>query len=169
MAKNYTLEDVETLRSKSGVGYEEAVSLLDKYDGDVARALIELEKRGQLNQSSQNGKITTADVAGWIKTAWRKGMNTRVIIERKEEQLICLPILLLLLMLILGPYAFVAAFILTLVTGCSVSIKTEDAKTQTLFKSDDEPDEAAAEPEQTSEEAEETGDSDDDFPSITIS
>ena len=37
MSKNYTLEDVETLRAKSGVSYEEAVSLLDKYDGDLAR------------------------------------------------------------------------------------------------------------------------------------
>ena len=37
--KKYTLDDIETLRSKTGVGYEEAVALLEKYDGDIARAL----------------------------------------------------------------------------------------------------------------------------------
>ena len=46
MARNYSVEDVETLRQKSGVSYEEAIRLLDKYDGDLASALIELEKSG---------------------------------------------------------------------------------------------------------------------------
>ena len=32
MARNYTVEDVESLRSKGGVSYEEAIRLLDKYD-----------------------------------------------------------------------------------------------------------------------------------------
>ena len=39
MPKNYSIEDVETLRAKAGVSYEEAVSLLDKYDGDMGMAL----------------------------------------------------------------------------------------------------------------------------------
>ena len=40
--KKYSLEDIETLRARSDVSYEEAVFLLDKYDGDITRALIEL-------------------------------------------------------------------------------------------------------------------------------
>jgi len=166
MSKNYTLEDVETLRAKSGVSYEEAVSLLDKYDGDLARALIELEKRGQLNQPAQNSKFSADDAVEWIKKLWQKGMTTHVVIERKGEQLINLSVLLIILMLILGPYAVIAAFILTLVTGCSVSLKTAGKADQTILKGDQDDEGESGDPQP--EAAPEKKD-DDDFPSITIS
>ena len=172
MARNYTLEDVETLRNKAGVSYEEAVSLLDKYDGDVARALIELEKRGQLNGNAQGGKFTLEEGCEWIKALWNKGLNTRVIIERKGEKLIDLSVLFLLLMLILGPYAVIAALILMLISGCSVSVQSGDKKAQTILKGEDDGQEEKAEesdpePSIKADATEKTDD--DDFPSITIS
>lgn len=169
MSRNYSLEDVETLRSKAGVSYEEAVSLLDKYDGDVARALIELEKRGQVGVQKEV-KFNAEDAVEWLKTMWHKGLTTRVIIERKGEKLINLSVLFLLLMLILGPYAVIAAVILMLVTGCNVSLKGEDKKEQTIIQGEDE--EQAAEPadiEPSIKADEPEAQDDDDFPSITIS
>ena len=44
----YTIEDIELLRKKSGMTYQEAVALLDYHDGNLARALIDLEKNGRL-------------------------------------------------------------------------------------------------------------------------
>ena len=44
----YTIEDIELLRQKSGLSYQEAVALLDYHNGSVARALIDLEKHGRL-------------------------------------------------------------------------------------------------------------------------
>ena len=38
----YTIEDVELLRRKSGMTYQEAVALLEYHTGDLARALIDL-------------------------------------------------------------------------------------------------------------------------------
>lgn len=170
MSRNYSLEDVETLRSKAGVSYEEAVSLLDKYDGDVARALIELEKRGQVGGAQQNDKFTLEEGCEWLKTMWHKGMTTRVIVERKGEKLINLSVLFLLLMLILGPYAVIAAVILMLVTGCNVSLKGEDKKEQTIIQGEDEEQAAeSADIEPSIKEDEPEEKDDDDFPSITIS
>lgn len=173
MSRNYTLEDVETLRSKAGVSYEDAVSLLDKYDGDVARALIELEKRGQLNQSAQSRKFTLEEGCEWLKAMWRKGMTTRVLVERKGERLINLSVLFLVLMLILGPYAVIAALVLMLISSCNVSILTEDKKEQTILRGDDEKEEepsaADIEPAITPDEPAAEKKDDDDFPSITIS
>ena len=171
MSKNYSLEDVEALRGKAGISYEEAVSLLEKYEGDVARALIELEKRGQLGASAQNAKFTMDDAIEWVKKLWHKGRTTRVVVERKGEMLINLSAAFLLLMLILGPYSVVVAFILTLISGSSVSLKTEDNKEQTILKGD-EAEEAPVEEAQSAEKPAEAPfktDDDDDFPSITIS
>lgn len=168
MSKNYTIEDVESLRAKAGVSYEEAVSLLDKYDGDVARALIELEKRGQLGKQGQNVKFNADEAGAWIKRMWTKGMNTRVLVDRKGERLCNLPLLFLLLMLILGPYAVIAALILLLVTGCSVSIQTGEDDKQTILGGEEggEEEQQEAAP---AEEEQSDSDSDDDFPSMTIS
>ena len=43
---SYTIEDIELLRKKSGMTYQEAVALLDYHDGNLARALIDLENEG---------------------------------------------------------------------------------------------------------------------------
>lgn len=165
MSRNYTLEDVETLRSKAGLSYEEAVSLLDKYDGDLARALIELEKRGQVNGKT-DVKFNAEEIIEWIRKMWHKGMNTRIVIERRDEMLINLPVLFLILMLILGPYAVIVAAVLMLVTGCSVSLRGENQKEQTILKGEEE-EETDIEPSIKPDEPEKKDD--DDFPSITIS
>ena len=165
MSKNYSIEDVETLRAKASLSYEEAVSLLDKYDGDLARALIELEKRGQVNAKTDL-KFDAEEIVEWVKKMWHKGMNTRVVIERKGETLVNLPVLLLILMLMLGAYAVVAAAVIMLVTGCSVSLRGENKKEQTIIKGD-EAENVDIEPSISDDEPEKTDD--DDFPSITIS
>lgn len=43
---SYTIEDIELIRRKSGISYQEAVSLLDYHNGNVARALVDLERNG---------------------------------------------------------------------------------------------------------------------------
>lgn len=173
MVKNYTLEDVETLRSKAGVSYEEAVSLLDKYDGDVTRALIELEKRGQLDANAQSGKFSLEEACAWIRDWWVKGMKTHLCVERKEKQLACLPVLVLILMLILGPYSMIAAALLVLLSGCSVFLEKDGVKKQILKGERKSQEEAAPEAEAAAEEEtapeDEKDQDDDDFPSITIS
>ncbi len=132
MARNYSLEDVETLRTKASISYEDAVALLDKYDGDLARALIELEKRGQLSGGEKGAKINMDDVVSRIKALWHKGLTTRVVVERKGVQLINLSVSFLLLMTLLGVYAMVCALILSLVSGCSISLKKTVEETVTV-------------------------------------
>ena len=49
----YTIEDIEILRQKSGISYEEAVNLLDYHNGSLARSLVDLEKNGKLRDVQQ--------------------------------------------------------------------------------------------------------------------
>lgn len=167
MTKNYNLENVETLRQKSGCSYEEAFSLLDKYDGDITRALIELEKRGQLKNEEKESRFSLNDAADWCRKAWNKGLHTRLIITQKEETLLNLPLLVLLLLLILGPYALIAGALLALITGCSIRILTENQEDVPLVHAEE--DAPAGETAEKAAPAEEPEKKDDDFPSITIS
>jgi len=160
MSRNYSLEDVETLRAKASISYEDAVALLDKYDGDLARALIELEKRGQLSGVEKGAKINMDDVISRIKSLWRKGLTTRIVVERKGIQLMNLSVSFLLLMTLLGVYAMICALILSLVSGCSISLKKTVEETVTA----EEPivQAAPAQPEATQHDS-------DDYHSFTIS
>ena len=49
----FSIEDIEILRRKSGITYEEAVNLLEYHNGSVARSLVDLEKNGKLKKDAQ--------------------------------------------------------------------------------------------------------------------
>ncbi len=121
-SKKYTLDDVETLRAKTGVSYEEAVDLLDKYDGDMTRSLIELEKRGRLDDRSIKINMN-GNAADLVQKWWRKGCDTRLMVERDGETLINLSALFMILALLLGWKLVVASAILALALGCRVHLR----------------------------------------------
>lgn len=121
MVRNYTMEDVENLRAKGGVSYEEAIRLLDKYDGDLASALIELEKCGHLDKNSVNAEKISALASKW----WNLGLKNRVLIERKDVALVNLPVLIAALLAICAPRTALVSAVLLLVLGGRVSLQTQ--------------------------------------------
>ena len=160
--KKYTLNDVETLRDKTGVSYEEAVSLLEKYAGDMTRALIELEKRGELGEKGIKINVN-GNAADILSKLWRKGCDTRLIVERDGERLVNLSVLFMLLALLLGWRLVIVAAILALALGCRVKLVRPDAA-ETAAK----PEEPAPAPEPAPEAQQEEEKKDDGFNSITI-
>lgn len=59
-----TLEQVEKLREKANVSYEEAKAVLERNNGDLLEALIELERRGKSDTAAQGGFYTTQSPGG---------------------------------------------------------------------------------------------------------
>ena len=160
--KKYTLDDIETLRSKTGVGYEEAVALLEKYDGDIARALVELEKRGKLNQGGIFTGANRDKAEDFLSKWWRTGCETRVIVERKGETLMNFSALFMILALILGWKLMIVSAVLALVLGCHVRVRLPE----TLKKAESEPPQPAPEAETPADEGEK--DDQDGYHTITI-
>ena len=117
MAK-YTIEDIEILRQKSGISYEEAVNLLEYHNGSLAQALMDLEKNGRLKSES----APSSSHRGW------KGMfdflyRLRVIVKKEQTVIINLSALFLMLTLILAVHICVIGLILALVLGYRFSIE----------------------------------------------
>jgi len=54
-----TLEQVEKLKEKANVSYEEAKAALDAAGDDMLDAIIHLEKQGKVNAPANNGKFST--------------------------------------------------------------------------------------------------------------
>lgn len=73
-----TLEQVEKLRERANVGYDEAKAALDATNGDLLEALIYLEKQGRVKAPQGNGYYSSEasadphDAAGQDRGAYRR-------------------------------------------------------------------------------------------------
>ncbi len=56
MMNDDTLRNIEYLREKADVTYEEAFNLLTKFDGNVMRVLVELERQGRVYPTGGYGR-----------------------------------------------------------------------------------------------------------------
>lgn len=111
MAK-YSMEDVEILRQKAGLSYEEAVNLLEYHNGSLARAMLDLERNGRMNEQSQK----SASHKGF-KRAFDVLYRMRLVVSRKEITILNLSALFMLLAVFTAPHICVIGLIAALVLG----------------------------------------------------
>lgn len=90
------LRNIDYLREKADVSYEEAANLLERYDGNVMRVLVELEQQGRIytqptgNSAAQDTRrqqdqFDANEVKEKAKTFVDKAFKTRLVVEKKGE------------------------------------------------------------------------------------
>ena len=117
MAK-YTIEDIEILRQKSGISYEEAVNLLEYHNGSLARALVDLEKNGRLKNDSAS-QPRHKGLKGLFQTLY----SLRLKVKKGDVTIVNLSSLFMILALAIAPYLCVVGLILALVLGYRFSVE----------------------------------------------
>ena len=130
----YTIEDIELLRKKSGLSYQEAVALLDYHNGSLARALIDLEKSGRLKEDNteKEGKRTMSETGkkndtkdkalGFLQKLYR----SRVKIRKGDTGIVNVSILFAGLCLLLAPHMTIAGVIVSMILGYQFSFTGMD-------------------------------------------
>ena len=131
----YTIEDIELLRQKSGLSYQEAVAMLDYHNGSVARALIDLEKHGRLKNTDAEQKEGTNHMNGTVKKGEtkEKALNLlqklyrcRVKIRKGDTNIFNVSVLFAALCLLLAPHMTIAGVILSIFLGYQFSFSRMD-------------------------------------------
>ena len=133
----YSMEDIELIRRKSGITYEEAVSMLDYHNGDVARVLIDLEKNGRLHEvntgttRAPEPQMNGNKKGGKFMNFIQKMLRTRIKVRKGDTTIINLSVLFVVgAALLMGLHrAFgIAAFglILGLLMGYQINIDNND-------------------------------------------
>ncbi len=112
----YTIEDIEILRQKSGISYEEAVNLLEYHNGSLARALVDLEKNGRLKQ-----KASPSDHKG-AKGIFNFLYRLRLKVTKDKVTVVNLSSLFVLLTLITAPHICVIGLIVSLLLGYRITV-----------------------------------------------
>ncbi len=133
---SYTIEDIEMLRKKSGMTYQEAVSLLDYHDGNLARALIDLEKSGRLKEDIKMENVSRTNMGttqSRHSETKEKALNIlqklyrcRVKVQKGKTPIVNFSVLFGALCLILAPHMTIFGFILSLILGYQFSFTKLD-------------------------------------------
>jgi len=119
MAK-YTIEDIEILRQKSGISYEEAVNLLEYHNGSLARALVDLEKNGRIKSNT----ASSANHKGF-RGVFDFLFRLRIRVKKKTLPILNLSALFCLFVLMTAPHVCVVGLIVSLVLGYRITIERD--------------------------------------------
>ena len=131
----YTIEDIEVLRKKSGLSYQEAVALLDYHSGSIARALIDLEKHGRLNpeyndvkegNNNMNQNTKKGETKEKALNLLQKLYRSRVKIRKGDTNIFNVSVLFAALCLLLAPHMTIAGIIVSMILGYQFSFTGMD-------------------------------------------
>lgn len=145
------LEMVEKLAAKAGITLAEARTALEENDWNMLDALIALEKSGKLGDGKVTGNYSTAaenttaenagekaqEDASGKRSDWddfkrglakliKKGISNRFVVTRKGDEIICIPVLLLLAVVCLCFWVALPLLVIGLFLECRYSFRGED-------------------------------------------
>ena len=131
-------EKVDALRERANVSYEEAKNALDRTNGDVLEAMILLEREGKTRGAGyQNYNAGCASetncnkgdgksIGEKFKALIHKSTVNYLVIDRKDERILRVPVLAMVLLLIFLFPATVCAVVVSLFLDCKYSFVGED-------------------------------------------
>lgn len=140
MTNNDMLANIEYLREKADVSYEEAEALLAKHDGNVMRVLVELEHQGRVyaqqhTDGTQKGPAAQRrcdynDTKEKATSFINRAFQTRLIVEKKQEDdqstlVANVAVPFAVGFTLLAPWLTVATVAVAFVTGHNVKIEKE--------------------------------------------
>lgn len=118
MAK-YTIQDIDIIRRKSGLSYNEAVSLLKYHNGSLTQALLDLEKNGKILEhearTSANGKQKHKNIFYIL-------YRLRLKIRKENIVILNLSALFLIFALLFAPWVVIVGVLFALVMGYHIRI-----------------------------------------------
>ncbi len=108
-----TLEQIDELRNRVNVSYEEAKATLEKYDGDLIKSIIELEKK--------KGRKT--EYKGSFTSITNRLLSLKMSIKNKDGNILLdLPLVLILVIFGMAFWVVIFGLILAILTSCKIRI-----------------------------------------------
>lgn len=125
-----TLEKIDIIRSRTGIGYREAKDALVKNNGDVVETLVYLEESGEswTDNIGKNLTNTTDAVMEKLKETIKKGNVTKVIVKRDGKIIMNIPVTAGAIGAILFPPATAVALTAAVISKCTIEIIKENGE-----------------------------------------
>jgi DNA-directed RNA polymerase subunit F len=126
------MENIDELRRRTNVSYEVAKDALEKCNDDLLEAIVYLEKQSMVkpNAAAEN-KESLWDK---FKKLVRKGNNTRLIISKKQVNILSIPVTLAVVITVIAPYVTFFGLLVALFTGHRIRFEGKDIQCSKVNK-----------------------------------
>ena len=121
-----TLDKIDTLRERAGLSYKEAKDMLEKHNGSVLDALIELEEGHKTwgeNISSKSDVMMEK-----IKEVVRKGNVTKIVVKKDDNTIMNITVTAGAIGAVLALPATVIGLTAAIASKCTIEITKEDGE-----------------------------------------
>ena len=115
----YTTQDIDVIRRKSGISYNEAVSLLKYHNGSLSQALLDLEKNGRILEKEVN---TNGHGNRRHRNFFQILYRFRLKIKKDDITIVNLSILFLIFALLFAPWVVIIGLLFALVLGYRIRL-----------------------------------------------
>lgn len=132
----YTIEDIELIRRKSGISYQEAVALLDYHNGNVARALVDLERNGRIKEGAEEKAKSVphfqaehkggSSKKSTLMELLHKCYRARVKVHRQDTAILNISALFAVVALLISPHLLILGAILSIILGYKITLDKHD-------------------------------------------
>lgn len=127
------LEQIDALRERANVSYEDAKEALEKCNYDIVEALVYLEKQNKINPQ----KIKKNDCSSFkqtIKDLIKKGNETKLVITKKENTVLNIPVNVAVIGTVIVPPLAVAGVAAALLTNHKIKFEKPDGDDMEINK-----------------------------------
>jgi hypothetical protein len=121
-----TLEQIDLLRKRANVSYEDAKEALEKFEGDIVEALVYLEKENKIK--SKDKRDCRSDFWERLKSIIKKGNKTKFVIKNNKNTVINIPLTLAIIVTVFATPFVIIGLIAALLTKHRISIIRVDGE-----------------------------------------
>jgi len=129
-----SLEKIDLLRSRVNISYEEAKAALEKTNGDLVEALIYFEKENKTKTDFKKSSDFTSDATSFVKNLINKGNNTRLIIRKKDKDVLNLSMTVSVVASIFAPYIPLVGLPVAVITKHKIRIEKSNGEDMDINK-----------------------------------
>lgn len=120
-----TIELIEQVKDKTGVSYKEAKEALERHDGNVVEAIIDIEENLENGACGEDAGKNRA-IIGKIKELIRKGNVSKIVVKKDGDVILNLPVNVGIIGAVVAPWVSVAGVIAAFGTRCCIEVVKTD-------------------------------------------
>lgn len=118
------LEQIDELRRRGNMSYEDAKEALERSEGDMVEAIIHLERENKIK--AKKGFEEKDSILDKIKALIKKGNEIRFIMNKKDKIVLNLSLNVSILIAIFAFHVAIVGLILALICGYRIKLQTSE-------------------------------------------